>query len=124
MLKSPSQMLAPGGPYGSRQDMQQIQSGAEMTPPGGQSPQGSQIDPSQLTPIDAPTSRPDEPVQAGVQQILSQGQPQQPSLDPQSSQLLRGALPTLLMASGSPRASEDFRNFARAVQAMVAGSGG
>lgn len=115
-------MIAPGGPYGSRQDMQQIQSGAQMLPdapdvPTPQAPQ-SPIDPSQLTPIDAPTARPNEPVTAGAQQINQQAQTQ---LDTETTAKLQQVLPTLLWAASTPRASEDLRNFARTVQGMVGG---
>lgn len=115
-------MIAPGGPYGSRQDMQQIQSGAKMLPdvPEVQAPQ---IDPSQLTPIDAPTNRPDEPVTAGVQEALASQQQQSAQVDAQTQQRLRNALPTLLWAASSPRASEDLRGFVRQVQAMTTQAG-
>lgn len=48
------QMLAPGGEYGSRQEMQSIQAGAPM--------QGR----PDLVPLDAPTTRPNEPITAGA----------------------------------------------------------
>ena len=54
---SQPQMLASGGPYGSRKDMAEIQGGADM--------QGS-TPPPQGIPFDAPTQNPGEPVTAGA----------------------------------------------------------
>ena len=52
------EMLASGGPYGSRQEMASIQGGAPMA--------GTASSLAGLTPIGAPSARPDEPVTAGA----------------------------------------------------------
>lgn len=53
-------MIAPGNGYGERKDMEQIQTGAPLQGGGGAPP------PSALTPLDAPTARPEEPITAGA----------------------------------------------------------
>lgn len=52
-------MLADGGPYGSRTDMANIQSGSPLAGGGGMSA-------ASLPAIDAPSARPNEPVTAGA----------------------------------------------------------
>lgn len=64
---SQPQRVAPGGAYGERTEMQNIQSGAPMsaapTMPAGGEPQ---VDPmASVTPFGAPSERPDEPVTHG-----------------------------------------------------------
>ena len=53
-------MLASGGPYGSRQDMAAIQSGAPLQGGGGSTPAPAPV------PFDAPTQAPNEPITAGA----------------------------------------------------------
>lgn len=53
-------MIAPGGPYGSRSQMQAIQSGAPLAGGGGATPTATPI------PLDAPSQNPNEPVTAGA----------------------------------------------------------
>ena len=57
---SQPQMLASGGAYGDRKEMQEIQSGAAMAGGGASTPAPSAI------PFDAPTQNPGEPVTAGA----------------------------------------------------------
>lgn len=106
-------MLADGGPYGSRKDMQEIQSGAAM--------QGTpQVTPAMLPSLTDPTSRPDEPVTAGADAgpgisaaaagIASTGATE---IDDTTRQRLLGALPTLLWLASQPQASEQTRQFVR-----------
>lgn len=52
--------VAPGGEYGSRQEMEAIQGGAVMADGGQQQPA------PRPTPLGAPTARPEEPITAGV----------------------------------------------------------
>lgn len=53
--------IAPGGEYGSRKQMEAIQGGAPMQGGGG-----GTTPPPNLTPLDAPTARPDEAVTTGA----------------------------------------------------------
>lgn len=53
--------IAPGGEYGSRQQMEAIQGGAPMQGGGG-----GTTPPPDVTPLGAPSARPDEPVTAGA----------------------------------------------------------
>lgn len=52
-------MGLPNAAYGEQQDFQQIQAGAEMA-------QAQQREMPRITPLNAPTERPDEPVTAGA----------------------------------------------------------
>ena len=54
-------MVADGGAYGSRQQMEALQSGAPMQGGGG----GSTPTPAPI-PLDAPTQNPNEPITAGA----------------------------------------------------------
>lgn len=110
--------IASGGDYGDRKEMQEIQAGAPM----GQTPTAASaagavpppIDPSNLTPLTAPTARPDEPVLAGMDQF-SGVEPSQ--LDDSTRERLRGYLPTLLWLASRPQASEQTRQFVRQLRA-------
>jgi hypothetical protein len=105
--------IASGGDYGERSEMESIQSGAAMgaTPPAAQAAGGGAmpIDPSGLTPLDAPTARPEEPVVAGMDQFT---QPQ-PSLDDKTRERLQAQLPTLMWLASRPQASESTKQFVR-----------
>jgi len=54
-------MVAPGGEYGSRKEMESLQGSAPMQGGGGATPSAAS-----LTPLNAPTARPEEPVTAGA----------------------------------------------------------
>jgi hypothetical protein len=55
--------VAPGGKYGERKAMQEMQSAAPMA---ASQRQPNKVPLPNITPLTAPTSRPDEPVTAGV----------------------------------------------------------
>lgn len=54
-------MVAPGGEYGSRKEMEAIQGSAPMQGGGGRT-----TPPPAPTPLDAPSARPGEPITAGA----------------------------------------------------------
>lgn len=107
-------MVAPGGPYGSRQDMMALQQGAPMQ--GGGTPPPP--------PLDAPTSRPNEPVTAGADAGAGIGMaaagirstPAATQIDDATRERLIGALPVLMWLASQPKASEQTRQFVRQVR--------
>ena len=109
------QMVAPGGEYGARQEMESIQGGAPMMGGGGSTPTAAapQIDRSSLVPFDAPTARPDEPVTAGADSYQEMGVSQ---IDDATRARLTNALPALLWLASQPQASEQTRQFVRQVR--------
>lgn len=106
--------VAPGGEYGSRQEMESIQSGAPMRGGGSTSPAASQAPLPQPTPLDAPTARPDEPVTAGMNSF-PETRPNQ--MDDNTRQRLQAAMPTLLWLASQPKTSEQTRQWVRQVRA-------
>lgn len=98
--------------------MEQIQSGAPLraTPSSAQSATAAPapIDPSALTPLDAPTARPDEPLTEGVDQFT--GTPPS-AMDESTRERMRTYLPTLLWLASRPQASEQTRQFVRQLRA-------
>lgn len=105
-------MLASGGPYGSRQDMAEIQSSAPLAG-GGNAAAMPQITRDMLTPLDAPTARPDEPVTAGLGSVPT---PSASSIDDETRQRLLGALPVLAWLASQPKASEQTRQLYRQIR--------
>lgn len=105
--------IAPGGPYGSRQDMEQIQTGAPMAATGGSATTPGAASSPSLAPFDAPTARPDEPITAGMNSVPNV-QPTQ--IDDSTRQRLQAAMPTLLWLASQPKASEQTRQFVRQVR--------
>lgn len=112
-------MLASGGAYGERQEMQGLQSGAPLQG-GGAGPATAGPTP---VPLDAPTTRPDEPVTAGADAGAGIGAaaagitaPAVTQIDDTTRQRLLGAMPTLLWLASQPKASEQTRQFVRQVR--------
>ena len=106
-------MLASGGAYGDRKNMQDIQSGAPMQ--GAPAPTRAML-PS----LTDPTARPDEPVTAGADEgegmssaAAGIASPGATDIDDSTRQRLLGALPTLLWLASQPQASEQTRQFVR-----------
>jgi len=112
-------MLASGGPYGSRQDMASIQSGAPMQGGGTAGPS-----PADLIPFGAPTQNPNEPITAGA--ALG------PGIGPQAAGItndsdatiaqLKPLINSLEMMANLPSATPETRAYVRALKARVAGS--
>lgn len=121
-------MQLPGAKYGEQASFQQAQSAAPMAQSpgsGGTTPIPSPGDVPPITPLHAPTERPDEPVTAGAAHGPGVGpdalglQPDQAALRTQDSQSLRRILPALIMEADSPDATPSFRNFVRVVRANL-----
>lgn len=113
------QRIASGGDYGERQEMESLQAGAPMRETGSAAqaaaPMAAPIDPSSLTPLDAPTARPDEPVVAGMEQFTGPSGPSE--IDDASREKWRSYMPHLLWLASQPRASEQTRQFVRQLRA-------
>ena len=110
------QMIAPGGEYGSRQEMQSIQGGAPMQGGGGAStPAPSPI------PLDAPTQNPGEPVTAGA--------PLGPGVGPEAAGIqqdeqataeqLRPLLRSLEVIANLPGSNPQTRSYVRKLRARL-----
>lgn len=120
----PSQPIRdlPNPDYGEGATFRSDQAAAPMAAAPG--PQGGQLpiqpaDLSQVTPLDAPTARPDEPVTAGAaagpgpgMDALGLGSQNDPGM-----QYLRQSLPALELMANMPIASDAFRQFVRRVRA-------
>jgi hypothetical protein len=114
-------MQLPDARYGEQAQFQQDQAGARMGSPGpavatpAAGPAG--VNPSSLTPLDAPTARPGEPVTAGA--------PVGPGVGPEAIGLdsggqvrgdlekLRRYLPAFIAQANRPEATDSFRQFVR-----------
>lgn len=107
-------MVASGGPYGSRQEMEALQSASPLQGGGGATPAPAVPSGPPPIPFDAPTTRPDEPVTAGMSSFAPTGATQ---IDDATRQRLLGALPTLLWLASQPQASEQTRQFVRSLRA-------
>lgn len=107
-------MVAPGGEYGSRQDMEQIQSGAAMQGSGGVA--------ADLIPLTAPSMSPNEPLTAGA--ALG------PGIGPDAAGIrsdtdatldaLAPLVPALELAANLADAPASARSYVRALKARLA----
>lgn len=116
-------MVADGGPYGSRKDMESIQSGAPLQGGNGQNPAPAGPSPADLIPFGAPTQNPGEPVTAGA--ALGPGiGPEAAGIASDSQQTLdqlAGLLPSLAVIANLPSATPEVRAYYKALKARVAG---
>lgn len=120
----PSKMDITGEPYGQN-DFREIQSGAPLGSPAGPSaavaPAG--VDTSGLTPLDAPSARPGEPVTDGAALGPGAGAEaigaDRATVDPQDAERLRGYLPALIELANRPDSTVELRNYVRTVRALV-----
>lgn len=103
-------MVATGGPYGSRSQMLDIQSGAPMAGGGGS-----------LPPLDAPTARPGEPVTAGADAGLGVGmQAAGIQTDAEiTDEQLRPLLRSLELVANLPGSNPETRSFVRNLKARL-----
>jgi hypothetical protein len=117
----------PGMPYGEGQELRTVQAGAPMSAapgPGGAPAPGPAVQPADLsgvTALDAPTSRPGEPVTAGANagpgpgmDALGMGGGNDPGV-----QYLRTIMPSLEVMANMPMASDAFRQFVRRTRAAM-----
>lgn len=111
--------VAPGGEYGSRQEMEQLQSGAEMQGGGGAAPL------PQPTPLTAPTERPDEPITAGAALGPGVGPEAAGILSDEQATIeqLRPLLFSMETAANLPGSNPQFRSFVRKFRARAAQGG-
>lgn len=101
----------PGGNYGDRKEMQQIQQGAPMyeqpAPGGGPMPQAAPPSPGGLF---DPTARPDEPITTGVPSGPGAGPSANSNAEmAEDMQLIATYLPDLRKAADSPTATQSFK---------------
>lgn len=119
------QMIADGGHYGDRTQMQAIQSGAPMQGGGGgnTAPAPAGPTPADMIPMSAPTQNPGEPVTAGAALGPGMG-PQAAGIANDESATLDQLAPMMrsfeLMAN-LPSATPQTRAFVRALKARMAG---
>ena len=102
-------MLPSGGAYGERKEMAELQGGAPMAGGGAAAPAPMPTR-DMLTPLDAPTARPNEDIRAGLGSIQAVGASE---IDPATRERLVAALPTLAWLASQPKASEQTRQFFR-----------
>jgi hypothetical protein len=118
-----------GGEYGDNQAMMELQTSAAMnaspTMPMSPSQGRPQVAPStqQLTQLDAPTDRPNEPVTTGVDMGEGAGSEvmyaNDSTLNTEDRQRMLTALPTLAILAESPSASNAFRNYVRYLRSVL-----
>ena len=105
-----------GGSYGEASEMADLQRSAPMggTRPASAAQAGPMpVDPSGLTPLDAPTGQPD----VGLLDNLSQFQQQPSAIDDETRARMQAYLPTLLWLASQPGASEQTRQYVRQLRA-------
>ena len=121
-------MDLPNAGYGEQSDYRSIQQGAPLAQSGGSSPAPTPAGgglPS-VTPLDAPTQNPDEPVTAGAPLGAGIGPAGigLPTPDsPADLQRLKTYLPALLEMANRPDASQSFRNYVSVLRATIAAGG-
>ena len=118
-----------GGEYGDNQAMMELQTSAvmnasptmPMSPSQGrpqQAPTGQQ-----LTQLDAPTDRPEEPLTTGIDMGDGSGSEvmysNESTLNTEDRQRMVQALPTLAILAESPSASNAFRNYVRYLRSVL-----
>lgn len=112
-----AQMIASGGEYGDRKEMEAIQSSAAMQGGGGEQP------PPNVVPIDAPSQRPDEPVTAGAALGPGVGPEAVGILDDEAGTIeqLRPLLRSMETIANLPNSTPQFRSFVRKLKAKASG---
>jgi hypothetical protein len=100
----------PGGNYGDRKEMQQIQQGAPMyaqpAPTGGPMPQATPPPPGGLF---DPTARPSEPITSGIASGPGAGLSDDSSRLNDDMELIATYLPDLRRVADSPTATQSFK---------------
>jgi len=108
-------MVAPGGAYGERQEMEAIQSGADMQGGGG----GTSA-PTPL-PLGAPSANPDEPITAGVPVGAGIGPEAAGIMDDRqkTDEQLRPMLHSLEVIANLPGSNAETRAYVRLLKARL-----
>lgn len=112
-----------GGEYGSRQEMLDLQRSAPLSntavEPGD--PGAASVDPSQLTPLDAPSAYPNRDITYGLPNGPGPNPDdvfgQQGQMNPKDKSRLALYLPALMTEASMPEASEETRDFVRRLRA-------
>lgn len=114
-----AQRVASGGEYGSRKEMEAIQSGAPMAEASG-APTPA---PPPPTPLGAPTTRPDEPVTAGADVGPGMGAMEAGIMsdDAGTIEQLRPLLRSMESIANLPSSTPQFRTFVRKLRAKAQG---
>jgi hypothetical protein len=122
------QMIASGGDYGDRQEMQQIQSGAPMNGDLGSGGMGAAAaapagpDLSQLVPLGADSQRPMEDITAGMTGGMGAGPSvanmPSPMTDDQRARM-RSFLPVLVVLASRDDADQNTRRLVRQLRAEL-----
>lgn len=114
----------PGGEWGSRAEMRQLQQDAPLAQaPEAGAPAGMGAE-APLTPFDAPSADPGMPVTAGAPMGAGPG-PEALGLPTQDDEVkadlekLRPYLPTLIARANDPNATTAFRNYVRRIRAEL-----
>lgn len=114
--------LPPSKEYGERKQMQEIMQGAP-TGTTGAAAEPIRKAATQVTPLFAPTQRPDEPITAGVDfgpGVDSSALMMNRSMDTtEDRNRLISYLPALEVAAQSPTSSQAFRNYVRMLRAQL-----
>jgi hypothetical protein len=116
-------MVANGGPYGSRQEMESIQSGSPLQGGGGGNTAPAGPTPADMIPFGAPTTNPGEPVTAGADAgpgISSQAAGITSDSDA-TLQQLAPLVRSLEAVANLPTATPETRAYVRALKARLAG---
>lgn len=114
-----AQMIANGGTYGSRKEMEALQGSAPMEGGGGGR---NTAPPANLVPLKAPSQRPDEPVTAGADLgagISAQGAGIQDDEQATIAQI-RPLLRSLQTIADLPESTPQYRSFVRRLRAKAA----
>jgi hypothetical protein len=117
-------MVANGGPYGSRQEMEGIQSGAPLQGGGGGNTAPAGPSPADMIPFGAPTANPSEPVTAGAALGPGMG-PEAAGITSDSAATMAQMKPlvrSLEMMANLPSATPETRAWVRALKARLAAS--
>jgi hypothetical protein len=119
----PKMANLPNPAYGEQASFQQAQQGAPMGAPGTPAATTPASGGPSLTPLNAPSARPDEPVTAGAALGAGVG-PEALGLDAGSVkneglEKLRPYLPVLMFQANRPESTQEFRNYVRNLRAQL-----
>lgn len=104
----------PNAHYGENKDFRSIEAGAALAGNAGSTP-------PPLTPLDAPTARPDEPVTAGAAVGPGPGPADAgiaPSMDAADFQNMKGLIPGLELIANLPQSNPSLRSFVRKLKSL------
>lgn len=122
----PNMMSLPDAEYGEQAAFQEAQAGAPMGSGQAETATAGGIDLSSIVPLDAPTTRPDEPVTAGAAagpgvgpEAIGLGAK---AIESEDLDRLRRYLPALVEMANRPDSTASFRNYVRLIRAKTLGA--